>query len=114
MFFTPVFICFIGFPLIAGLEILVINFTFVIALAFIFLAYSTICDAEHNYRSRQIKDSLVSSLTPLNFPKGIRGVHKVFRNKYNFYERQGQIQFANLLSDSFGLHEFARLVGDCR
>jgi hypothetical protein len=29
---------------------------------------------------------LLSSLTPLNLPKGVRGVHKVFRNKYNFNE----------------------------
>jgi len=68
MFFTPVFICFIGFPLIAGFEVLVVNFTSILALGFNFLAYSTLCDAENNYRSSQIKDNLLSSLIPLNLP----------------------------------------------
>lgn len=86
IFFAPVFICFIGYPLIAGFKVLVINYTTILALGFNFLAYHTICDAEYAYRNNQTKDILLSSLTPLNLPKGVRGVHKVFRNKYNFNE----------------------------
>jgi len=114
IFFAPVFICLIGYPLIADFKVLILNYTTVLALGFNFLAYHTICDAEHTYRNNQIKDILLTSLTPLNLPKGIRGVHKVFRNKYNFNEQRAQIEFADLMCGSLGLHEFARLVGDCR
>ncbi len=92
----------------------VINYTTILALGFNFLAYHTICDAETTHRNNQIKDILLTSLTPLSTPNGLRSVHKVFRNKYNFNEQRGQIEFADMMCGSLGLHEFARLVGDCR
>jgi hypothetical protein len=51
IFFVPVFICFIGYPLIAGFRVLVINYTTILALGFNFLAYHTMCDTEHTYRN---------------------------------------------------------------
>jgi len=114
LIFVPVFICFIGFPLIANLPILVLNYSAVIGFGFIFLAYHTLCEIENKYREDQIRHSLVESLVPLNLPKGVRGVHKVFSNKYNFNEERTQVEFAKVVSQNLSLHEFARLVGDCR
>ena len=86
LFFVPIFICFLGFPLVAGLSFLVVNYSTVIGLGFVFLAYSTVCDAENTYQTKKIKGVLLKSLFPLRLPEGIRGVHKVFRNKFNLNE----------------------------
>ena len=47
---VPILICLLGFPLIANLPLLVVNYSSVIGFGFIFLAYQTLCDIENNYR----------------------------------------------------------------
>lgn len=114
IFFAPVFICFIGYPLIAKLPALVVNYTMIIALVLNYLAYNTICDLEHIYRCNQTKEILLASLNPLPEPSVLRGVHKVFKNEFATVENRKHAQFADFMCECLGLNEFARLVGDCR
>lgn len=114
LFFTPVFICFIGGPLIFNLPVFQCNYTTIIALGLNFLAYHTVCGAESDYRESQAKTLLIQSLVPFTLPKGLSTIHKIFLNKYNFNEQRNQLEFAELMAESFGLSDFARLVGDCK